>query len=710
MKETKQKIKKQKTKIGKVDVTIFLIIFIIFGIALLSFFPGILTSDGVDQINQAETNIYSSSHPILHTFVSGNLAKLGGIWVTALFQIIVFATCWTYVCKGLRKYNNTSKNAIFQIMVTLIISIMPLNFLYSITLWKDIIYSYAFVLLLGLIYIGIKEDYKYTTSQIIIYSLSCVTIMKFRHNGVPIGAIMFFIILLLNIFKFKKWKEALKFIVSFVSIFVIMTIPEKTVNVRSNKGSGGSILLSTEVYCMGGLLNSDIELQEDEKSFLNTIMDINEWKENYSPYNGTPILFNKNCHGEVLNDKENKKKFDEIFIKYAKQKPEAIINHFLSVNSIWWSIPEQYGMHSVVLSNSWVSAMSNGKYDNQPIWENASEKLINYTNKTMGYKSIYEFIYRPATAILISVICVMVICFKEKKKMYLLILLPMILNIGTYVLLISSQDQRYFYPCFMTEYVSIIMLGTSLLKNKEKIKQNKKIEKNKEDVKTLIIIPAYNEEESIEKVINSVYAQNIENCDVLVVNDGSKDNTYKEAKKTKAIVIDAPNNLGIGGAVQTGYLYAKKYNYDIAIQLDGDGQHDPKYIKDLIEEILKGNDMVIGSRFVKKTTYEQTFFRMFGINIISAIIKSMTHVKIYDTTSGYRAINRNIIEEFVNSYPYDYPEPCTTMHMIKKGYKIKEIPVEMRQREAGVSSISPLKSMVYMFKVILYIFLMGIKD
>lgn len=140
------------------------------------------------------------------------------------------------------------------------------------------------------------------------------------------------------------------------------------------------------------------------------------------------------------------------------------------------------------------------------------------------------------------------------------------------------------------------------------------------------------------------------------------------------------------------------------------GQHDPKYIKDLIEEILKGNDLVIGSRFVEKTTYEQTFLRMFGINMISSIIKLMTHVKIYDTTSGYRAINRNIIEEFANSYPYDYPEPCTNMHMIKKGYKIKEIPVEMKKREAGVSSISPLKSMIYMFKVILNIFLMGIKD
>lgn len=711
------KIKKQesnnnskKIKVQKTDIIIFLIIFLIFGAALLSFFPGILTSDVVDQIGQAENNVYYNAHPVLHTFVIGNLTKMGGIWVPALFQIILFALSWTYMCKTLRKYNNSRKNIIFQIIITLIIAIMPLNFLYSITLWKDIIYSYAFLILLGLIYVGIKEDYKYTTSQIIIYALSCVTIMKFRHNGVPIGFLMFAIIMILNIFKVKKIKETLKFVVSFISIFLIMSIPSWLINVVKDMGGTTGVLTSTEVYCMGGLLNTDIQLEEEEVKFLNTIMDTKLWRENYSPYNGTPILFSKDYHADILENKENKKKFNEIFIKYAKQKPGVIINHFLSVNSIWWSIPEKYGMHSVVLSNSWVSDMSGGKYDNHPIWKYGSEKLLNYVNKTMASKTLYEINYRPAVAVLVAGICIFIVCFKEKNKMYILILLPMLLNIGTYVFLISSQDQRYFYPCYITAYISVILLGITIIKNKKNEKIPNKLEINKENKKTLIIIPAYNEEKAIEKVVNSVYKQNIKNCDVIVINDGSKDNTYKEAKKTKAIVIDSPNNLGIGGAVQTGYLYAKKYNYDIAIQLDGDGQHDPKYIKELIKEVSKGNDIVIGSRFVEKTKYEQTFFRMLGINIISFITKLMTGVKIYDTTSGYRAVNKNIIEEFSDSYPYDYPEPCTNMHMIKKGYKIKEIPVEMKKRETGVSSISPFKSVIYMFKVTLYIFLMGIKD
>jgi len=196
---------------------------------------------------------------------------------------------------------------------------------------------------------------------------------------------------------------------------------------------------------------------------------------------------------------------------------------------------------------------------------------------------------------------------------------------------------------------------------------------------------------------------------VLVINDGSIDNTYDEVKKTNALIIDAPNNLGIGGAVQTGYIYAKKNNYDIAIQLDGDGQHDPQYIKELISEIRNGVDIVIGSRFIKKMGYNQTKLRMLGNNIISLIIKVFTKVKIYDTTSGYRAVSKNIIYEFAQEYPYDYPEPCTNMRMINKGYVIKEIPVKMKKRETGISFVTPLKSISYMFKVTLSLLLMGFK-
>ena len=709
MKKNKDNIKQKNNKIELMDFVIFGITFIILGTILLAYFPGIITSDIIDQIGQAETNMYSPAHPIIHTFFVGNLTKLGGIWVPALVQIITLSLIWTYVCNVLRRYNNSKKNKICQIILTVIIFLMPITFMYSITLWKDIMYSYGFLLLIILMYIGMKENYKYTLPQIILFSLSCVIIMKFRHNGFPIGLLMLAMFMILNFINVKKVKETFKFLISFIIIFMIMTLPEIFVNKVTGPVSVGGVFTCSKIYAMGGLLNSDVTFEKEDIEFLNKILDTKEWKELYTPYNGTPILFNENIDLEELDKEDNKKKFDEIFLKYAKQKPKVILNHLISVNSIWWSIPEKYGMHSLVLTNDWVSDMSEGKYDNHPILKEANKNLTEKISEIWGNSFKNEIQLRPATMILITLIAIIIICVKEKKIRYIILMLPMWLNIGTYVFFISSQDQRYFYPCNMTAYVTVLIVASILTKNKKKKIENKKNEiANKKNPKTLIIVPAYNEEKSIKKVINNIYEQKIKNCDVLVINDGSKDNTYNEAKKTKAIVINGVNNLGIGGAVQTGYLYAKKYNYDIAIQIDADGQHDPKYIKKLIIEITKGNDMVIGSRFIEDSKYNQTFFRMLGINIISFIIKSMTGVKIYDTTSGYRAINKNIIEEFSKNYPYDYPEPCTNMAMIKEGYKVKEIDVKMKKRETGVSSISPLKSVIYMFKVILYIILMGI--
>ena len=225
------------------------------------------------------------------------------------------------------------------------------------------------------------------------------------------------------------------------------------------------------------------------------------------------------------------------------------------------------------------------------------------------------------------------------------------------------------------------------------------MEKNK----VLVVIPAYNEEENIQTVVNEVRKTN-PMVDIVVINDGSKDETLQKAK-----IIDLPNNLGIGGAVQTGMLYASKNDYDIAIQLDADGQHDPQYIEQMVQKIEEGYDMVIGSRFVQKTGYKQTFFRMLGINITSLLIKQITGVKIHDTTSGFRAVNKEVIKEFAKRYPYDYPEPETNMKMILKKKKILEMPVEMRKRIAGKSFITPVKSVKYMVKVTLSLLMAKLK-
>lgn len=218
-------------------------------------------------------------------------------------------------------------------------------------------------------------------------------------------------------------------------------------------------------------------------------------------------------------------------------------------------------------------------------------------------------------------------------------------------------------------------------------------------MKILALVPAFNEEGSIFDVVTSIKACQ-PGVDVLVINDGSRDGTSREAKRAGAHVIDLPNNLGIGGAVQTGYIYAINNDYDIAIQIDGDGQHDPGDLGRLIEEVEKGEaDMVIGSRFVSKTDYKPSFSRKMGINFFAKIVSLLVKSPIRDTTSGYRAVNKRMIELFANYYPTDYPEVETIVYASRKGMKIKELPVSMRERQEGKSSITPIKAVYYMIKV-----------
>ena len=233
--------------------------------------------------------------------------------------------------------------------------------------------------------------------------------------------------------------------------------------------------------------------------------------------------------------------------------------------------------------------------------------------------------------------------------------------------------------------------------------------------KVLLIIPAYNEEKNILKTYNSIIENNKKhktNYDCIVINDGSKDNTKKILEENNIPHINLIHNLGIGGAVQTGYKYAHQNNYDIAVQFDGDGQHDVKYIEKLIEPILKDDaDMVIGSRFIDKSLhgFKSSASRRIGIKIISTFIKFAAGKKIYDTTSGFRAVNKEIIYDFNLSYPPEYPEPVTTAEILKKKYKVKEIPVVMKEREGGVSSIRAWKNIYYMLNVCLALVIIKIR-
>jgi glycosyltransferase involved in cell wall biosynthesis len=221
--------------------------------------------------------------------------------------------------------------------------------------------------------------------------------------------------------------------------------------------------------------------------------------------------------------------------------------------------------------------------------------------------------------------------------------------------------------------------------------------------KVLIVIPCYNEEASLPSLLPELLSTVLPNgyqLEALIVNDCSKDNTSAVAKKHKAIVVDLPINLGIGGAVQTGILYARDNNFDLAIQLDGDGQHPPKELPKLINHHLEtGANVVIGSRFLEKEGFQSSFVRRLGINYFHWVNRLLTGLRVYDSTSGFRLFDHKAIELAAAYYPDEYPEPESLVVFSKAGLKVAEVAVIMAERQGGQSSIRSFGSLYYCFKV-----------
>lgn len=218
-------------------------------------------------------------------------------------------------------------------------------------------------------------------------------------------------------------------------------------------------------------------------------------------------------------------------------------------------------------------------------------------------------------------------------------------------------------------------------------------------MKKLVIIPAYNEEKSILNTVQDVL-DHAPGFDYVVVNDCSRDHTRQLCREHHLNLLDLPINLGIGGAIQTGYRYALEHGYDMAVQFDGDGQHDASYLQRLADKLEQDNlDMVIGSRFIENQGFQSTGLRRFGIQFFKRLIKLLYGATITDATSGMRLCNRRVLEQFSADYPQDYPEPETVARLLRRGYRVEEVPVVMRERQAGTSSINPAKSVYYMIKV-----------
>lgn len=229
------------------------------------------------------------------------------------------------------------------------------------------------------------------------------------------------------------------------------------------------------------------------------------------------------------------------------------------------------------------------------------------------------------------------------------------------------------------------------------------------DQRILLIIPAYNEAAGILENIKKIQTYQNKSSyllDYVVVNDGSIDNEEQVLIDNKINHIELIQNLGIGGAVQTGYIYADANNYDIAVQFDGDGQHDIESLPNLIDPILQNKaDFTVGSRFLddSNSEFKSSTSRQFGIKILSSLIYLTSKIKIKDVTSGYRAGNQKVIKQFIERYPQQYPEPESYMHLFAKNIRVKEVKARMFERMTGESSINLIKGINYMISVSLSI-------
>ncbi len=218
-------------------------------------------------------------------------------------------------------------------------------------------------------------------------------------------------------------------------------------------------------------------------------------------------------------------------------------------------------------------------------------------------------------------------------------------------------------------------------------------------MKRLVIIPAYNECGSILKAVEDI-REHAPGFDYVVINDCSTDGTPDVCREYGLNYVDLSVNLGIGGAVQTGYIYACQQGYDLAVQFDGDGQHDAAYLEQMVL-VETGSNMVIGSRFIEREGFQSSGLRRVGIRYFSMLIRLLTGVRVTDPTSGMRMVDREVMRIYAASYPKDYPEPESVMAILRMKKKVTEIPVVMRQREEGTSSIGGVRSVYYMIKVTL---------
>ncbi|MDF2865557.1 MAG: rfaG [Clostridia bacterium] len=458
-----------KRNVTPKDIAIFLIPLIIFLVALLSFWPGISTYDGNYQWNQVQNNYITDAHPFLSTYF---MKVLSNIWnsktIVLLFQILAFSFIWTCICKSLRKKDSGIK---VQVIYTIITCLMPIIFVYSITLWKDVIYSYALLALTLMLYVGIKKEWKYRTLDLISIAFLLVFIQGYRHNGIVVSVITLLILLVL-LFKNKVKKKAILVFGACLVIFYLMIAIPKQIIVKPSLDIMGAKEGIT-ILMTGSLIKDNVEMEPQDLEYLNTLMPIDLWRELYTPY-----LINTVCLSPSFNREKTEKTYDQllkIFVKYAVKNPGSIIVHYIKADALLWS-PYPLGYTYIFDFSEWGPPEHYG-FDSkvQSKFEQGKTFFDGIINASMTNRYVRNILYRPATAMYLAIAIIIFIVHKTKNKKYYFVLLPMLLNTLSYIPVNLAQDLRYLYINYLTLSFVVFLLIMPKFKDNAMLKKGEDI-------------------------------------------------------------------------------------------------------------------------------------------------------------------------------------------------------------------------------------------
>lgn len=440
---------------------------IIFIILFLMYYPGIMTYDGNNQWEQVQNGIISNAHPFFSTYFMYLLSKIhNSTSIIIFYQMFLFSIIWGFFCQIIK---TSKKFEIIKYLFTIIICFTPIIGIYSITLWKDIIYSYYLMLISVLIFIGIKKDFNYGLVHYLIIGVSLSFIFSYRHNGI-IVAIFLLILFLIILIRKKLLKKFLLIIVPFVTIIFLISIPKEIYLSKSsqlNKNTQQINISSIDSYIlwmMGAHLNNN-NINEKNKKFLNKIIDCNNWKEAYDPFliNSVTTL---NINKKFVN--ENSNKLRKIFLEASLKNPETILIHYLKADSLLLSPISIKGEYVYAFSfTEWSMPMGFEEIINSklPLLKNIYNKIINFTFM------IPFSIYQPAIYLYLSIIMLIILSKIVYGKKIFLVGTPMFFNTISLLPINLAQDLRYVYINFLTFFL-ILLLFVINYKNIFKIKDS----------------------------------------------------------------------------------------------------------------------------------------------------------------------------------------------------------------------------------------------